>query len=147
MKHKLPIIRDYREEDFPAVDRLWNDTGMGGAVRGDDREAIRRTLSQGGRLIIMADPATGEVIGTSWLTGDGRRTYLHHFAIRPDRQGAGLAHQLLKASLDHARATGLQIKLEVHRTNEKAAALYEKAGFNRLGDYDVYIIRDLNILD
>ena len=98
------------------------------------------------RLIILADPATDEVIGTSWLTSDGRRTYLHHFAIRPDRQGAGLAHHLLQASLDHARTAGQQIKLEVHRTNKKATTLYTKAGFNYLGDYDVYIIRDLDNL-
>ncbi len=146
MKDLDPIIRDYREDDFPAVDRLWNDTGMGGAVRGDNRESIRRTLAHGGRLLVLAEPATGEVIGTSWLTEDGRRTYLHHFAIRPDRQGRGHARQLLDASLGLAREKGLQVKLEVHRNNTRASAMYQKAGFTRLGDYDVYIIRDQNKL-
>ena len=144
MENHRPIIREYREEDFPAVDRLWNDTGMGGSVRGDDRETIRRTLAQGGSLLVLADAETDEVIGTSWLTTDGRRTYLHHFGIRPDRQGAGHAQHLLRASLDIAVEKGLQIKMEVHRGNTKAAALYRGAGFSYLGDYDVYIIRNLD---
>ena len=41
------------------------------------------------------------------------------------------------------KAIGLQLKLEVQRDNAAAIALYRKAGFDLLGDYDVYIIRDL----
>jgi hypothetical protein len=39
--------------------------------------------------------------------------------------------------------TGMPIKLEVHRENAKAIGLYRRAGFVRLGDYDVYIVRDV----
>jgi ribosomal protein S18 acetylase RimI-like enzyme len=44
---------------------------------------------------------------------------------------------------DAGKEIGLQIKLEVHQSNERAINFYKKAGFKRLGDYDVYIIRDL----
>jgi ribosomal protein S18 acetylase RimI-like enzyme len=142
MKNNTLIIRAYRDEDFPAIDQLWSETGMGGKIRGDDRETIRNTLLQGGRLFVLVDRETGEVIGTSWLTVDGRRIYLHHFGIKPVYQGKGYSRQLLEASLDFARSTGLQIKLEVHKVNERAVRLYEKAGFSYLGDYLVYIIRD-----
>jgi ribosomal protein S18 acetylase RimI-like enzyme len=50
---------------------------------------------------------------------------------------------LLKVSLDRARAIGLQTKLEVHRDNKAAIALYQSQGFRYLGDYDGYIIRNL----
>jgi len=42
-----------------------------------------------------------------------------------------------------ARNKGLQVKLEVHRTNRKAINLYKSEGFQYLGDFDVYIIRDI----
>jgi ribosomal protein S18 acetylase RimI-like enzyme len=78
------------------------------------------------------------------MTFDGRRIHLHHFGILPRYQGKGLSKILLEASLKHVKEQGYQVKLEVHKTNEKAAGLYEQYGFRRLGDYDVYIIRDLN---
>jgi hypothetical protein len=31
----------------------------------------------------------------------------------------------------------------VHRENARAIDLYERGGFQRLGDYDVYIVRDV----
>ncbi len=55
-----------------------------------------------------------------------------------------MSKPLLRASLKIVKELGLQVKLEVHVDNAKAIHFYEKAGFKRLGDYDVYIIRDLN---
>ena len=147
MKNEELIVRDYRDEDFPEIDQLWSDTGMGSAARGDDMDTIRRTLEKGGRLLVLENNNTAEIIGTSWLTQDGRRIYIHHFGIAPQHQGNGHAWPLLRASLDYAKSTGLQIKLEVHRDNQKAVNLYRKAGFHYLGDYDVYIIRDYKDLD
>ena len=135
--------RDYREEDFPQVLHLWSLTGMGGANRGDDAGVIAHTLAQGGIFLVLEDISSGGIIGTSWITNDGRRQYLHHFGILPDHQRQGLGHALLKASLDRARTVGLQIKLEVSPNNPAALALYKGYGFGYLGDYDVYIIRDL----
>jgi ribosomal protein S18 acetylase RimI-like enzyme len=139
-------IRDYEQTDFVAVAKLWNDTGMGVPARGDDNKAIERTLQLGGKLLVMDDVETKEVIGTSWMSSDGRRIYLHHFGIRPDYQGRGLSKPLLEKSLDFARSTGLQIKLEVHKDNIKAVRLYEKYGFGYLGDYNIYIIRNYSKL-
>ncbi|MBN2173775.1 MAG: GNAT family N-acetyltransferase [Bacteroidales bacterium] len=134
-------IRDYQTGDFIQVEKLWIETGMGNSERGDDERAISRTLKDEGKLLILENKNTGEIIGTSWLTSDGRRIYLHHFGIKPEYQGKGYAKFLLIKSLDHAKKTGLQIKLEVHQTNEIAISLYQKAGFKNLGDYEVYIIR------
>lgn len=141
MKQK-PVIREYRPEDYAEVERLWKETGMGSSVRSDDKQVIAKTLKAGGKLFILEVPDTGQVIGTSWLTHDSRRIYLHHFGILPSFQGKGLSKYLLKSSLEFARSTGMQIKIEVHQTNKRAVKLYLKAGFEYLGDYDVYIIRD-----
>lgn len=140
-KTKL-TVRDYQPGDFPEIEKLWIATGMGGAMRGDDEGVIENTIRHGGKLLILEDPVTKEIIGTSWLTLDGRRIYLHHFGIIPEHQGKGYSHLLMQASMDFAESTGKQIKLEVHITNKIATELYRKWGFQYLGDYDVYIIRD-----
>ena len=136
-------IRDYKATDYNEMVILWEKIGLGAANRGDVPEVIERTLKTGGRLLVMTEPGTGEIIGTSWLTVDGRRTYLHHFGIAGTWQGRGLSKPLLEASLEIAISTGFQVKLEVHSSNVKAINLYKSFGFSYLGDYDVYIIRDI----
>lgn len=135
-------IRDYKAEDFNQVNALWNKTGLGNNQRADDNSVIANTIEKGGKLIILEDKNTGEIIGTSWITNDGRRLYLHHFGIKISYQGQGLSKLLLQKSLEFAKSMGLQIKLEVHESNTLAIEIYKKAGFNYLGDYNVYIIRD-----
>jgi [ribosomal protein S18]-alanine N-acetyltransferase len=136
-------IRDYRNGDFAAIRHLWDLTDMGNPKRGDDEATIEECISIGGTLLIMEECVTGQIAGTSWLTYDGRRMHLHHFGILPDFQGQGLSKLLMKESLKFVRKKGCQVKLEVHKTNIKAVNLYKKAGFERLGDYDVYIKRDI----
>jgi len=137
------IIRDYKRGDFDGINLLWEATGMGGSARADNEETIEETIRTGGKLIVLEDKKTGDIIGTSWLTIDGRRIYLHHFGIIPGHQGKGLSHILTEESLKYAKEKGLQIKLEVHIDNKIATELYKKYGFKYLGDYDVYIIRDI----
>ena len=137
-------IRDYWAADYPHVADIWERTGINTPGRGDSAEVIENTLRRNGRLLVLVDTASDTVVGTSWLTNDGRRLYLHHFAIDPQFQGRGLSKPLLCESLKIAREIGLQVKLEVHHDNEKAISLYTDSGFKSLGDYDVYIIRDLN---
>lgn len=135
------IIRDYCENDYSALICLWDIIGLGGANRGDDAGVILNTLHNGGKLLLLEKFSDSSIIGSSWLTNDGRRLYMHHFGIKPESQGLGLAKPLLQASIDFARSLNLQLKIEVHHQNTVAINLYKKFGFNYLGDYDVYIIR------
>ena len=137
-------IRDYRQDDYQDVSKLWEITGLGYTIRGDNENIILNTIKAGGKLLILEDTSTGAVCGTSWMTCDGRRIHLHHFGIHPDYQGKGLSKMLLADSLAFVKDKKLQVKIEVHQENLKAIKLYTKYGFKRLGDYDIYIIRDLN---
>ena len=139
--------RDYTASDYNAVRNIWLQTGMGGAERGDNEKNIEESIRIGGRMILLEDINTGEIIGTSWMTFDGRRIHLHHFGILPYFQGKGLSKILLRASLKHVKEKGYPVKLEVHNTNTRAINLYSKNGFDYLGDYDVYIIRDLDKIE
>ncbi len=139
--HENITISDYSKEDFSGLIRLWEDIHLGGAARGDTDEIIRDTILIGGKLIVVKE-LSGRIVGSSWITTDKRRNYLHHFGIREEYRGTGLAQKLLELSLEFSRKSGLQIKLEVHRDNIKAVKLYEKFKFKYLGDYLVYIIRN-----
>jgi len=141
-------VRHYSRGDFRGIMELWTATGLSRPERGDDEAAIERSIALGGAMLIMCDGNNGgNIIGTSWMTFDGRRIHLHHFGITPSYQGRGLSQLLVKESLTFVKEKGYQVKLEVHRTNEAAVQLYKKAGFEYLGDYDIYIIRDVQSIE
>ena len=141
-------VRLYRRGDFPGIMEVWSATGLSRPERGDDEATIERSIAIGGTMLVMYDPDdAGLITGTSWLTFDGRRLHLHHFGIAPVHQGRGLSALLLRESLRVVKEKGFQVKLEVHRTNETAVTIYKKAGFEYLGDYDVYIIRDIQSIE
>lgn len=133
-------IRGYRPDDYPAIARLWSETGLGGAQRGDSQQIIEQSLTLGGKMLV-ATFADGTLVATSWMTFDGRRIHLHHFGVSPKFQRQGIGRQLAMASIAFAKEKGYQIKLEVHQNNTAAIKLYQGLGFQYLGDYDVYIIR------
>jgi len=140
-------IRDYEKDDYDAISVLWQKTGMGNPERGDDKETIERCLEKGGKLIVLEEVESSTIAGTSWLTFDGRRLYLHHFGILPEYQGQGLSKILIKETLDYVKNEACQVKLEVHSSNTIAIDLYRKYGFKYLGDYEVYIIRNTDDIE
>ena len=141
-------IRLYRQGDYKGIMNVWIATGMGSPDRGDDEETVARSVAMGGRMLVMCDDSEEEnIIGSSWMTFDGRRIHLHHFGILPENQGHGYSKELLKESLHFVKEKGFQVKLEVHHTNSVAITLYKKAGFKYLGDYDIYIIRDIQSIE
>lgn len=132
--------RNFVKGDFNDVMKLWIELKLGRPERGDTEETVLATIKNGGKMILLCD--NDKIIGTSWLSTDGRRIFLHHFGINENYQGKGLAHFLLDESIKFAKEKKLQIKLEVRMTNIKALNLYINSGFKRIGDHDVYILRD-----
>lgn len=138
------VARDYKPTDYQGVQNVWIKSGVGGAHRGDDQAIIEDSLRLGGKLIVLEDKSIESIIGTSWMTFDGRRIHLHHIGVLPEYQNKGYGKLLTRKSLEFAKEKGYQIKLEVKDNNVKAIEIYKKLGFRRLGDYDIYIVRDLS---
>ena len=139
-------IRNFIPTDYQNLLDIWRLTNLGSALRGDNLEIIEQSIEMGGKMLMVED-SNGKIIGTSWMTFDGRRIHLHHFGIHPDYQRKGIGLLLAKESLKFLKGKGYQVKLEVHKNNHAAIELYKKLGFTYLGDYDVYIIRDLGIIE
>jgi len=144
---KNMIVRDYNNNDFEKLSILWEETDLGNTKRGDNAQIIEQSIQIGGKLIVIENPETGEIIGSSWMTFDGRRIHLHHIGVLPKYQNRGYGKLLTKESLKFAKEKGYQIKLEVHQTNKKAIDIYKNLGFRFLGDYDVYIVRNLGEIE
>jgi ribosomal protein S18 acetylase RimI-like enzyme len=140
-------IRDYKADDYAEIEQMWENLDLASKVRADNANVISKTLEQGGKFLVMELRETKEIIGTSWISNDGRRLYLHHFGIKLEYQGNGLSKILLEKTLMYAKEMKMQIKLEVHKSNYRAKKLYEKYSFQYLGDYLVYIIRDTSNLE
>ncbi len=134
------IIRDYREADYQDLVELWKSLNLGRPERGDNRQVIEQTLKHDGKLLVAIHK--NQLIGSVWITNNGRRLYLHHMGVAEEFQGMGIGKKLLEKSLQFAETMKMQIKLEVHQTNENAAALYRKYGFEPLDGYQVLINRN-----
>ena len=136
-------IRDFEVQDFKGLSEVWSMTSLGNPQRGDNLDIILQSISMGGKMLVAVDD-NDSVIGTSWMTFDGRRIHLHHFGVHPNYQRKGIGKLLVQESLRFVKQKGYQVKLEVHKSNIAAINLYKQFGFSFLGDYDVYIIRDLS---
>jgi len=145
---KLHIhIREYQPDDFNRLIELWKLTGLDYPERGDDESTIDECHRHGGKLLVMTDQSGNRLIGSSWMTIDGRRIFMHHFGIHPEYQNRGLGKMLLKESLKFIKSIGKQVKLEVHKENHAARHLYESSGFFAFTDYDIYMIRNFDEIE
>lgn len=137
------ITRDYESSDYPQLIRLWKETGIGNPERGDNERVIRTCLKTGGKLLVMEDKKSGILMGSCWITFDGRRMHMHHFAIKPEYQGKKFGFRLGQEALEYLKKEGRQVKLEVHKDNLIAKKLYKKLGFFSFTNYDIMMIRDI----
>ena len=69
-------VRDFLPSDFEALSLVWSLTGLGNPARGDNLEIVMQSIAMGGKLLV-ATSSQGLVVGTSWMTFDGRRIHLH----------------------------------------------------------------------
>lgn len=137
-------FRDYSPADYPELLALWEELDLTAPEREDTPQIISKTLEMGGKLILLLYSDQGPIIGSSWMTFDGRRIFLHHFGISKKHQRKGYGRLLAKESIKHIRNLGYQVKLEVHKENIAAKKLYEKEGFFAFTDYDIYMIREVS---
>lgn len=137
------LIRDYCREDYPQIIELWAETCLLKPERNDTQQNLEDCLTIGGKFLVMFDSVANILVGSSWMTFDGRRIFMHHFGIKPVYQQKGLGTKLAKASLSYIYSCGYQVKLEVHKENHIAKHLYEKLGFFAYTNYDIYMVRDV----
>lgn len=142
-------VRHFRDGDegaFAALNLRWIEHYF--AVEESDRrqlESPRKEVLERGGMIAIAE-ADGVALGTAGLVPphfameDGRKWLeLVKMATDPAAQGQGVASMVLDFLLGEARSRGVDaIWLETNDRLDAAIRLYERKGFRRLADNELW---------
>ncbi len=134
------VSRDFNEDIFSEIIKIWAVTGVGKPERGDDLHQVIKTLNSDGLILTVYEK--DKCTGTCWITSDSRRLYLHHMAVLPEYQNKGFGNALMEEACKYAAEMQMQMKLEVDEQNCSAVHLYRKHGFGPLEHYRTMIRRD-----
>lgn len=92
---------------------------------------LREELGKGIFLVAERDGQAVGYVGCQTVLDEG---YITNVAVSPDCRRQGIARALIAKLTDEARAARLAfVTLEVRASNAPAIALYEGAGFGRVG--------------
>lgn len=125
-----PRIREYADSDEDAVLALWEAAGIGRPWL-DLRAEIAQKLKRDRELFLVAEDAeTRALVGAVMGAYDGRRGWVYHLAVQPDRQRQGLGRDLMAALEEAMLAAGVRkVNLQVRADNPRVVAFYEKLGY------------------
>ena len=128
-------IRLMTIEDYDQVYQLWlSCKGMGLNNLDDSRDGIERFLKRNPQTCFVAED-DGEITGVIIAGNDGRRGYIYHTAVRPDRRHEGIGTKLTAAAMNALERLGInKVALVVFSRNTDGNAFWEKMGFTERHD-------------
>jgi GNAT superfamily N-acetyltransferase len=87
-----------------------------------------------GEQFVLADEATGAVLGAVVLVPRADHLYVDNLAVEPDRHGAGLGRALLAFADAEARRRGLpELRLHTNVKMTENLAIYPHLGWEETG--------------
>ena len=100
----------------------------------ESSRAFVRSVRDGGGALFVAIDATDDVVGWCDIARPPFEGFSHSgrlgMGLLPHVRGKGLGRRLAQATIDAARARGVErIELEVFASNVRAIRLYERLGF------------------
>ena len=96
----------------------------------DTKEELEKKLLRDPELFIVAEDA-GEIVGAVIGAFDGRRGFVYHLAVAPERQGEGIGKALMERVSDGLRKLGcIRLLLLVDEDNVGAQEFYKATGFS-----------------
>ncbi len=135
--------RNLRIEDYEAMVRIWNISGLRAKVLGrDSRERVSAEIARHPEWLIGAydgQTLVGLIIGTY----DGRRGCLNRLAVLPECRHRGIARRLIELCDERLRAAGALIVYGlIDRENEASRAVFAGLGYHFHEDILYYSKRD-----
>lgn len=93
------MIRTMKITDYQQVYDVWTSCrGMGLNSIDDTQEGIDRFLKRNPATCFVAEEAD-KIIGVILSGHDGRRGYIYHTAVHPEKRGKGIGRMLVDASI------------------------------------------------
>jgi ribosomal protein S18 acetylase RimI-like enzyme len=100
-----------------------------------DLERLANLMAKGS--ILMAEDASGSLLGSVFMEFRGERGYLGMLAVDPARQRQGLAQRLTTAAEDRFRAAGCRaVEIIVLNMRPELLPLYRRYGYVEVGVTD-----------
>jgi len=127
-------IVEFTMDDFPVLHDLWQ-RGDVWMRPSDGPEATLLKLQRDPELFLVARDADGRVVGTVMGGWDGRRAYVYHLAVLPERRRQGVADALMDELEERFRRLGaLKFKTQILLDNEASRAFFAQRGYLREDD-------------
>jgi ribosomal protein S18 acetylase RimI-like enzyme len=122
-------IEEFGMDDYAVVHVLWRRGDLW--IRpSDGPEATVLKLTRDPALFLVARSPDGRVVGTVMGGWDGRRAYVYHLAVAPERRREGIADALMDELERRFRALGaLKAKLQILVDNETSKAFFARRGY------------------
>jgi len=123
-------IRVMKIGDYDAVYALWlRCSGMGLNDLDDSREGIGKYLKRNPDTCFVAEDEAG-IAGAIMAGHDGRRGYIYHTTVDPQKRGLGIGCALVQRAIAALHDQGIhKAALVVFSRNEAGNAFWEKMGF------------------
>jgi ribosomal protein S18 acetylase RimI-like enzyme len=123
------FINEFTIDDFPVVHVLWQRAGLW-MRPSDGPGATAPTLERDPGLFLVARTGEGAVVGTVMGGWDGRRAYVYHLAVLPERLRQGIGSLLMDELEERFRALGaVKTKLQIITGNDASRAFFERRGY------------------
>ncbi len=128
------VIDEFTMDDFAVVHVLWQRSDLW-MRPSDGREQVQLKMTRDPDLFLVARDADGAVLGTVMGGWDGRRAYVYHLAVLPERRRRGVADLLMDELERRFRAKGaLKAKLQILVDNDGSRAFFAQRGYLRESD-------------
>lgn len=122
-------VEEFTMEDYAVVHVLWQ-RGDLWMRPSDGPEATLLKLGRDPGLFLVARSEDGGVVGTVMGGWDGRRAYIYHLAVAPERRRQGIADALMDELEERFRKLGaLKAKLQILVDNEPSRRFFAHRGY------------------
>ena len=123
-------VRPMRADDIEAVVAIESDT-FSSPWKADTFTSL---LDRPAVELLVMEPDRAELVGYAVLWCVLDQGELANVAVVPEHRGKGFGRHLVAEVIEVARDRGVtKLFLEVRASNERAAALYERLGFDEVG--------------
>jgi ribosomal protein S18 acetylase RimI-like enzyme len=99
--------RDFVMDDYDGALALWQSVEGIEICEGDSREEVQEFLQRNPRLSQVAE-AGGRIVGVAMCGHDGRRGWIYHLAVAPERRGQKVGKRLLDGCMSGLQRAGLK---------------------------------------
>ena len=135
-------IREFHLADYADVVGIWKEAGL--VLRpGDELDGIKLKLQRDPDLFLVAEDE-GEIAGVVMGAWDGRRGWINHLAVVPNRQRRGIGRALVRELERRLVEKGAKkVNAQIYRSNMKSFTFFKAIGYEVHSDL-VMIGKHLN---